>query len=366
MALSPSKAFLNVKDGILIELQNESFPRFVRSKLWYEYLKTKNAMFLSTISTKCVALNFNYTDDSFKDHIVTDTDFAFAQLLTGDDFNWELHGSHHTKESATQGYSSVANYLPNVSWGGATLNVAKFIVTLPYNVHLVAKTRFPGTTISRIDGNAKFVEELHYYENAKLKQMYPNQVASNYRDSAVISFHCRLPFPLTTPRWYLNVSSLDYQPDKEQYILIHKPCQVEKKIPKGWLFLYNYQMIFLKKLNEERTLLIEIHLAKLNGWGDSKTLVNATVFNRAKAIQKNLLSALKLAKEGKFENKKEDDYLYKLLKATQADVQRKEYLEEMKRKEIESHKAEQLLLAQQDISPKEETSHELASKELLV
>lgn len=89
---TPSEIYRYVKNTILLELSTESFPRFIRSKTWLDFLRTKDAKFLNTCSTLKTAIKYNYTDHSFRDHVVTEQDFRFMEQLAMDDFDWELQG----------------------------------------------------------------------------------------------------------------------------------------------------------------------------------------------------------------------------------------------------------------------------------
>lgn len=64
--------------------------RFVRSKMWIDFLKERDAQYLKNISSLKQALEFQYRDGDFVHHVVTDMDFRFAESLMYDDYDWEL------------------------------------------------------------------------------------------------------------------------------------------------------------------------------------------------------------------------------------------------------------------------------------
>lgn len=147
-----------------------------------------------------------------------------------------------------------------VSWANQG-SVAKFVCILPFSLEHCVQYRFASSCIVQYDGNCTVTKDLEYYDNPTLQKMYPKQVSSNKRECAIVSFDCVLPFPLTTKRRYLTVSSAEYYPHENQYLMIHKPCKHNKyELPKGWYDLFDFQVILLRKLDSERTLMIEAHI----------------------------------------------------------------------------------------------------------
>lgn len=89
--LTPNKVFSKVKDSIMLELNSDTFPRFVRSKLWISFLKSKDRDFVNSMGSLKAAMDYAYTDESFHEHIVTDNDFKFLRRLSEDDYDWDLY-----------------------------------------------------------------------------------------------------------------------------------------------------------------------------------------------------------------------------------------------------------------------------------
>ncbi len=67
------------------------FPRFVRSK-FCERVVTKYQKDTGVLVFK-ETQQYPYTDKSFQNYFVTDSDFAFMKRLSVDSFDWQLMGS---------------------------------------------------------------------------------------------------------------------------------------------------------------------------------------------------------------------------------------------------------------------------------
>lgn len=66
--------------------------RFLRSKLWHDFLKSKNAEFIKQMAVVKQTLEYKYTDEDFEKPFVCDKDFRFFESIAGDDYDWVYHG----------------------------------------------------------------------------------------------------------------------------------------------------------------------------------------------------------------------------------------------------------------------------------
>lgn len=93
---TPMDAFEKIYSTCLLEMKTESFPRyffvrfaervrFVRSKLWLDFLSTKPKEFIQSMGLPKAATEYLYTDKDFEETaVVTDGDFRFIEMLLED------------------------------------------------------------------------------------------------------------------------------------------------------------------------------------------------------------------------------------------------------------------------------------------
>jgi hypothetical protein len=112
------KVFEKAKDVITLELKTDSFPRFIRSSLWFNFLRKQDKNFITQLGVPKAATIYDYTDDDFgKNAIVTDYDFVFAEQMLQDNYGWELITHLKHKNSVCNAFfCAQKNFLPNVSW----------------------------------------------------------------------------------------------------------------------------------------------------------------------------------------------------------------------------------------------------------
>lgn len=116
-------------DIVTLELASESFPRFVRSKLWLDYLKKNDVKLLQAMSVPRQASKVAYTDADFVDMVVTDQDFAFMESAAKDSFDWEVQGVFKAKQSTITGYFSFLKYFPQCNWAKQGSLCVKYYLT---------------------------------------------------------------------------------------------------------------------------------------------------------------------------------------------------------------------------------------------
>lgn len=59
----------------------------MRSKLWLNFLHTKNTAYIKSLGIPKAAALYDYTNEDFgPQSIVTETDFQFAEKLVDDDY----------------------------------------------------------------------------------------------------------------------------------------------------------------------------------------------------------------------------------------------------------------------------------------
>lgn len=131
LPLPPHELFKSAKVSIVAGLEQDSFPRFIRSQAWFQIVKTNGMSYLNKIGKLIETVHFPYTDADFKEHMVFDRDIFFLESLIKDDYKWELVGS--SVEDAMNVYKIEGRqFFPNVSFY-KKMQVSKWTGTLNYS-----------------------------------------------------------------------------------------------------------------------------------------------------------------------------------------------------------------------------------------
>ncbi|KAG2370583.1 hypothetical protein C9374_000373 [Naegleria lovaniensis] len=316
----PHLLFRTVKNSVLFELENDSFPRFVRSELWLKCVQQQGVTYLNKIGRLKEATYFPYTDDDFKLPMVFDRDIEFMEYLARDDYNWKLIGS--TKEPSINVYKISGKMLfPNVGiyqkmqtnkWWGIlphpfdvssnqmsllrllTLDLCDSqIDCLIFTNKAVRQCCMPGFHVHRYDPNITSCDELAYYDFEALKKMYPNEkFKRGKRSVSIIRYGVCFPFPFKTKRSFLSACTSYYDKNEQKLTLLYKPCEHErfykdgKNVNEGkkLIDIRDFQFYQIKKLDSHRTIISQIHL--LDVGGNARPAINMLRMDRAKGMMK--------------------------------------------------------------------------------
>nr|CAG4713079.1 unnamed protein product [Naegleria fowleri] len=286
----PHLLFRTVKNSVLFELENDSFPRFVRSELWFKCVQQQGVVYLNKIGRLKEATFFPYTDDDFKLPMVFDRDIEFMEYLARDDYNWKLIGS--TKEPSINVYKISGKMLfPNVEMY-QKMQTNKWWGILPHPF-AVRQCCMPGFHVHRYDPNITSCEELAYYDFETLKKMYPNEkFKRGKRSVSIIRYGVCFPFPFKTKRSFLSACTSYYDKNEQKLTVLYKPCEHEKFYKDGknvnegkkHIDIRDFQFYQIKKLDSHRTIISQIHL--LDVGGNARPAINMLRMDRAKGMMK--------------------------------------------------------------------------------
>lgn len=298
---SPAKAFEALKHATLLELKTDSFPRFLRSKYWLQFAKSKDGAFLKKLGVpRAATLIAHYTVQDFELPIVADIDFQFSDQLSQDSYMWDYKGNHVTHVKSAEATSSMnaffsdANILPKVPWS-AKASLSKLTCVLPYDFDFVCQACCSWEAICQYDGNAYAFEDLSYMSNAELTTRYPSACSNNYRSVSTTILYFKLPFPMNQIRRYVSANAVEYNPAKEQLTLANR-FVMNKDIPPlktGHIEAFDFVSWVFTKLGDNRTMVHQCHYINLGGYGTNKTFLKLATFARCKDYQKSMVKYLK-------------------------------------------------------------------------
>ncbi|KAL9657560.1 hypothetical protein ABK040_000987 [Willaertia magna] len=291
----PHLIFRTLKNAVIYELENDSFPRFVRSEIWIKRIQQKGLNFLKKVGVLKETRIFPYTDEQFKEFMVYDKDIDFMEYLGKDDYLWKLQGSK--KEGAINVYKiTEKNILPNVSFY-QRMQINKWSGVLPFNFDIVKKCLMPGEYVSKYDPNITGCEELHYFDSETIRKKFPNEKFKyGNRAISVMRYGVEFPWPFKTKRSFLAAASAWYDKNQQKLTLIYKPCEHEKyyvdgkDVDKSLIDIRDFQYYQIKKLDSQRTSIMQIHL--LDVGGNARMASNLLRLDRAKRMWKGFVEYL--------------------------------------------------------------------------
>ncbi|KAG2386436.1 hypothetical protein C9374_002180 [Naegleria lovaniensis] len=287
----PHLLFRTMKNSVMYELENDNFPRFVRSDLWLKKLQHKGLAYLNKVGRVKEAAYFPYTYDDFREPMVFDRDIEFMEYLARDDYQWKLLGSK--KEGAINVYKITEKVLmPNVSFYNK-MQINKWSGVLNYPFDVVKQCCMPGLYVYKYDPNISSCEEWGFWDYETLKQKYPSEKWKyGKRSVGIVRYGMVFPFPFKSKRSFLAACSAWYDKEEEKLTLIYKPCEHERfyKDGKGvnegkkLIDIRDFQYYQIKKIDAYRTSLLQIHL--LDVGGNARFAANMLRMDRAKGMMK--------------------------------------------------------------------------------
>eukprot|EP01080_Neovahlkampfia_damariscottae_P003985 gene3985-7241_t len=294
-----SKIFYSVKE----ELKQDSFHRFVRTKLCDDSIKSFRRD--STVVSPYITKKFDYKDEDFTSGIVTDKDIEFAKLVCEDSFTWDLLSTN--KNQWVNAYFSTDNYLPEVTHN---TTASKYECTFPISFDKAVLAFMCDESIISDPNTAsmnclgyKSTEELNdYFKNNGIK----NQMQCCKRTNMISNFEAYFGFPFN-PRIIKYAFSAHYEPETKSLYCIFKPYRedfsqfgtfekmkvsqkgsAKKKATKA-LHMFDYTLRKFQKIDENKTLFQEVTLGNFGGWGKSDSFVKMVIKSRASGLRKSVL-----------------------------------------------------------------------------
>lgn len=130
------------------------------------------------------------------------------------------------------------------------------------------------------------------------------------KNYGVFILDIKLAFPVTTLRKYPFVIGMDLNEKKGELSMIWKPC-VHKSFASdkfAWAektdfindnnkketvyFMFDFQSWMIKKIDENKTQLTQIHLGDLGGWAQNATLMRMVVKKRGAGLRESIMKHL--------------------------------------------------------------------------
>eukprot|EP01080_Neovahlkampfia_damariscottae_P003987 gene3987-7243_t len=300
---SPEELFSEIFYSVYEELRQDSFHRFVRTKLCDTAIK--NYRNDSTVVSPYVTKKFDYKDSSFTTGVVTDNDIEFAKLLCDDSFTWDLLSSN--KNQWVNAYFSSANYLPDINY---TTNSSKYESTLPVPFHKAILAFMCDESIMS-DPNAAGMKCLGHMTTEQLEDYFKkkgmdNQMEKCKRTNMISCLEAIFGFPFNM-RVLPQAFAAHYEPETKTLYCIFKPYiddfskfgtfeEMElsqkgtnkKKMVKA-MHMFDFTLRKFQKLDENKTLYQEVTLGNVGGWGKGEGFGKMIVKSRAAGLRKSVL-----------------------------------------------------------------------------
>eukprot|EP01080_Neovahlkampfia_damariscottae_P003986 gene3986-7242_t len=294
-----SKIFYSVKE----ELNQDSFHRFVRTKLCDDSIRSFKRD--STVVSPCITKNFHYKDSDFSSGFVTDKDVEFAKLVCEDSFSWDLLSTN--KDQWVNAYFSTENYLPEVTHN---TTASKYECTLPVSFDKAVLSFMCDESIMS-DPNSVGMDCLGYKSYEELDEYFKKngpkyQMENCQRTNLISNLEAYFGFPFNA-RIIRHAFSAHYEPETKSLYCIFKPYNedfskfgtfekikvsqkgtAKKKATKA-MYMFDYTMRKFQKIDENKTLFQEVTLGNIGGWGTNDSFVKMVLKNRANGLRKSVL-----------------------------------------------------------------------------
>eukprot|EP01080_Neovahlkampfia_damariscottae_P003988 gene3988-7244_t len=295
--------FFKIYYSVYEELRQDSFHRFVRTKLCDEAIRSfRND---PTVVSPYITKQFDYKDDDFTTGIVTDTDFEFGKLLSDDSFTWEIVPG--TQKYLVNAYYSDLNYLPDLS---IKTIASKYECTLPISFQKALLTFLCDESILS-DPNAAWINCLEYIKTEDLidhfkKNNLEHQMEKCKRSILRTSCEAVFGFPFNM-RLITQAISLHYEPETKCLYGVFKPhlddfskfCEFEKMslMQKGKnkrknvkaMNMFDFTVRKFQYLDDHKTIYQEITITQLGGWVSSEKIGKMLIKERAMGLRKSVL-----------------------------------------------------------------------------
>jgi hypothetical protein len=291
--------FKNVRHIVEGEMESDVMPRFIRSSIWLNTVNTKGKNWLDKVGMLKKAMEMEYTDEDFMGHYVEDRDIDFMRFLSQDSYEWKLLGWDKSQQIMAFRSDTIAKYFPKTQWVQNGASVSKYVGILPFPFDVVEHYMLHAKYVNEFDANVTNQRTVQYYTYEQLKEKYPDKEMKSGRTVCVMLYDVKFPFPLSKRIYCVNSSAM-YDPVTQESIAISKPCYHESLKEynlKKTLPLTDFQIYSIKKLDDQRTMYYQLHIANV-GSNTGNKLSKLVMFNRGKQLSTNIAKFMK-EKKGK-------------------------------------------------------------------
>ncbi len=315
--------FTRVKGIVHSEMESDVMPRFIRSNVWLSFVNTKGADWLDTVGVLKKAMEMEYTDADFKENYVEDRDISFMRFLSQDSYDWKLLGwDKNQKIMAFQSDSIIKKYFPKVGWVQDGASICKYVGILDYPFEVVEHYMLHAKYVNEFDANVTRQRTVQYLSYDELKMRYPDKDMKQGRSVCVMLYDVKFPFPFA-PRIYCVNSTAMFDPETQESITMSKPCfhsSLEEYNLKKTLPFTDFQLYSIKKLDDQRTMYYQLHVAHFGSTMGNK-LSALAIYDRGKKLSSNISKFMKKKNGQAIPENDEDDGLMRPL------LDHKNYLE---------------------------------------
>jgi hypothetical protein len=284
--------YREAKVSLLITLEKDSFPRFVRSKEWRKHVLKRNLSYLQSIAQVRQAIEFPYSNEDFVAQVITDKDIQFLDQMSEDSFRWKLKGSNRNHLLNVFQYDSNIQLLPNVDMFAKSVPV-RWTGTLqfPFETCVQAIVR----TQTMHDSNVRTIGGLQYHSYKDLQKQYgTNEVNEPKRDVTVIYSTLGLPFPFYHKRYFILALTSIYFPETQSVVTYGKPCFDPKldQLKVNATHLATMYRAEVRKIDDSTTFYSQVQVANIGGVAQKalKFVVMDRAVNMSKSFSRLLES----------------------------------------------------------------------------
>jgi hypothetical protein len=280
------------------EMTNDVMPRFVRSSVWLNLVNTKGENWLDNVGVLKKAVEMEYTDDDFKGNYVEDRDIAFMRSISKDSYDWKLLGWDKNQQIMAFKSDIITKYFPKTAWVQDGASICKYVGILPYPFDVVEHYMLHAKYVNEFDANVVNQRTVQYLSYEELKERYPDKDMKQGRSVCVMLYDVKFPFPFA-PRIYCVNSTAFHDPETQESITMSKPCYHESLSEynlKKTLPFTDYQMYSIKKLDDQRTMYYQLHIAHF-GSNMSNKMSKLVIYNRGKQLNSNIGKFMRERKE---------------------------------------------------------------------
>jgi hypothetical protein len=271
-------------------------------------------------------VEFQFEENEFIDPYVTKKDFDFMKRLSEDSINWSLVNSE--KKDKFNTFFNVENFFPNLKFIKNELVCVKHqkIFEIPFEKTLVSM--FSKENIMASNNRIHFIKELEYLSSDKLLTNYKLYDRNN--SCSVISTDYFCSFPENELKKKVDCISFEYDSQTSTLIYVSKPISynviedwnkkqkfmvfedqnANEPVEKDVGFLFQMEMILLKKITDEKTLFIKIQISPSSG---DFTKDRFEIIKKSTKIKEDLINLFKNSKISQLSEMNENDIFSKLI-----------------------------------------------------
>jgi hypothetical protein len=225
---NPETVFNIIKDSILIKLQFDSFPRFVRKEGVRKIfaLKQNDAKLFTPKENQ----KYFYSDEDFSLKIVTEMDIQFMEKISVDDFDWNLIYSNNKLNMNT--FKMKKNPFHDVSFF-QNVQIFKYESLLPFSLEDCVKAL---NTTSTVDSHLCEQKQETFLSAEDMNSNYSEYVKTP-RGNATFELTFKFPNLQKMSKSFVSITSFEKDGD---WIRLTKPVLPDfLESPDDWKKVYS-------------------------------------------------------------------------------------------------------------------------------